>query len=119
MSHRFLELEALRKAGSLPLYSKRATVPRHDQDMEGQLSVLQVSAADSGGGADLVAQELFQGLGKRGLSSLHLVGRKSRQNPKVIGFSHDDARGLIVHSFVAAARSVSPMVGKVPPARDE
>lgn len=58
-----------------------------------KLKVLQISTADSGGGASMVAAKLFKGYRQRGVKSTLLVGTKTLDDSDIEVIDNDSHRG--------------------------
>ena len=80
---------------------------------DGALRILQVSTADSGGGAEKVAWNLFQAYRQRGLRSWLAVGRKGSNDPDVLLIPNDEHHSKWARTWFAIGNLLSPLVGRV------
>lgn len=74
------------------------------------LHILQVNAAEYGGGAEVVARQLHHGLRSRGQRSWLMVGRGPATGPAVVGFP-DDWTTRVLHLAAGGARLVERFRG--------
>ena len=67
------------------------------------LSVLVISPSEAGGGAEMVATDLFRSCRDRGLRMTMIVGRKASDDPDVIELPHDRHRSAWARTWLEIA----------------
>jgi glycosyltransferase involved in cell wall biosynthesis len=80
---------------------------------EHPLRILLVSTADTGGGAELSASNLFHFYRKHGHSVQMAVGRKLTADPDVIAIGNDDSRNRWARFWIQAADQLEPFTDQV------
>lgn len=81
--------------------------------MEKPLRILQVNAADSGGGAAKVAYDLFQAYKLRGHQSWLAVGKKYLQDPAIFQIPNEQAYSPWEKAHFSMANACNGFVGKI------
>ena len=77
------------------------------------MRILQVNTADSGGGAESVAWQLFQGYRRMGHSSWLAVGSKLSHDPGVFPIPQDKFRDSWARTWLGLAKRLEPLTGTV------
>lgn len=88
------------------LHAPSVTLPNN-------LSILQVSTGDLGGGAEKIAVDLHRSYRKRGFDSRLAVGRKTGQDPDVIAVPNDDHRSSWAKLWLQAGKKTSVLENRV------
>ena len=77
------------------------------------MRILQVNTADTGGGAESVAWQLFQGYRNSGHASWLAVGCKQSHDADVFPIPQDEFRHSWARTWLALAERIKPLVGTV------
>ena len=77
------------------------------------LSVLQVSPLDRGGGAEQIAWNLFNAYRQMGIASWLAVGKKRTSDPDVLKISEKTSPGRWAYSCQQMAHGLNPFAGKL------
>lgn len=77
------------------------------------MRILQVNTYDGGGGAEVVACQLFEAYRRLGHQSWLAVGEKRGDDPGVLGFPNDALRDRWGQWCLALGEMLSPLVGRV------
>jgi glycosyltransferase involved in cell wall biosynthesis len=77
------------------------------------MRILQVNTADAGGGAEMVARQLFQGYRNLGHASWLAVGCKQSHDTDVFPIPQDEFRHSWAKTWLELAERIKPLVGTV------